>query len=172
MGRSDNDCFRINHFSFLAMPIIFAIILALIIVTVVHLFNKVLPFRVCPACAGVSMTWFITSLAVWLGWLNFSEYQLVIAILMGGTAVGIAGQAEKKFPRFADNIFSFKIPIIFSGFLLAYWGVSRITLGSLFGEAVVLTIAAYIFFIRKGKVNNFGASKTIKKLKKEMEKCC
>src|SRR3989344_5288225 len=136
MERGDNDCFRINYFSFLAMPIIFAVILALIIVTIVHLFNKVLPFRVCPACAGVSLAWFLISFAVWLGWLNFSEYQLVIAILMGGTAVGIASQAEKKFPNFADNIFSFKIPIIFGGFLLAYWGVSRITLESILTETV------------------------------------
>ena len=154
------------------MPIVFAVILTLIIVTIVHLFNKILPFRVCPACAGVSLAWFLISFAVWLGWLPFSEYQLVIAILMGGTTVGIASQAEKKFPDFADNIFLFKIPIIFGGFLLAYWGVSSVTLGSLFGEAVILTIAAYVFFIRKGKVNNFGASKTIKKLEKEMEKCC
>ncbi len=154
------------------MPIIFALTVALIITVVFHFLNKILLFRVCPACAGISLAWFFISFAVWLGWLPFSEYQLVIAVLMGGTAVGIASQAEKKFPDFVDNIFLFKIPIIFGGFLLAYWSLSRITLGSLFGEAVVLTIAAYIFFIRKGKINNFKASKTIKKLEKEMEKCC
>lgn len=154
------------------MPIIFTLTFALTLTIAVYFLNKVLPFRVCPACAGVSTAWFLISFAIWLGWLNFLQYQLVIAILMGGTAVGLASQAEKKFPKFADNIFLFKIPIIFGGFLFAYWGIKRITLGSLLSEAVILTIAAYIFFIRKNKVNNFKASKTADKLKEEMEKCC
>lgn len=155
------------------MPIIFSLTLALIVAVAVFLVNKVLPFRVCPVCAGVSMSWFLISFAVWLGWLLFSQYQLVIAILMGGTAIGIANQAEKKFPNFADNIFLFKIPIIFGGFLLAYWSVARITLGSLLGEAIVLIIIAYIFFVRKNKVINLGANKkTVEKLKEDMEKCC
>ncbi|MBI2446488.1 MAG: hypothetical protein HYV51_01550 [Parcubacteria group bacterium] len=154
------------------MPIVFAVILALIIVVIFYIFNKILPFRVCPVCAGVSLAWFIISLAVLLGWLPFLEYQLVIAILMGGTAAGIVNQAEKKFPKFADNIFLFKIPIIFSGFILAYWGVSRITPGSLLVEAVILTFAAYIFFIKKSEINNSRTNKNIEKLKKDMEKCC
>lgn len=154
------------------MPIIFALTSALTISIVINFLNRVLPFRVCPVCAGVSTAWFLISFLVWLNWLNFLEYQLVIAILMGGTAVGVANQAEKKFPKFADNIFLFKIPIIFGGFLLAYWGASRVTTGSLLTEAIVLTIAAYIFFIRKNKANNFRASKIVDKLKEEMEKCC
>ncbi|MDO8574921.1 MAG: hypothetical protein Q7R61_01460 [bacterium] len=154
------------------MSIIFTLTFALTLTIAIHFLNKILPFRVCPACVGVSMTWFLISFAVWLGWLNFLEYQLAIAILMGGTAVGIASQAEKKFPKFADNIFLFKIPIIFGGFLLAYWGVSRVTLNSLLSEAVVLTVAAYVLFIRKSKVNNFMTSKTVDKLKEKMEKCC
>ncbi|OGD25563.1 hypothetical protein A2819_01370 [Candidatus Azambacteria bacterium RIFCSPHIGHO2_01_FULL_40_24] len=154
------------------MPIVFAVISALIIIVIVYIFNKILSFRVCPVCAGVSMTWFIISLAVGLGWLPFLQYQLVIAILMGGTAVGIASQAEKKFPKFADKIFLFKTPIIFGGFLLAYWGVSRITLGSILIEALVLIFAAYVFFIRKSKINDSGTNENIEKLKKDMEECC
>ncbi len=155
------------------MPIIFTLTFALILTIAVHLINKVLPFRVCPACAGVSTAWFLISFAVWLGWLNFLQYQLAIAILMGGTAVGIASQAEKKFPKFADNIFLFKIPIIFGGFLLAYWGIRRVTLGSLLIEAIVLVAAVYVFFVRKNKVVNLGTNKkTVEKLKEDMEKCC
>lgn len=155
------------------MPIIFALTLALTISIVIHFLNKISPFRVCPVCAGVSMTWFLISFLVWLNWLNFLEYQLVIAILMGGTAVGIGYQAEKKFPQFANNIFFFKVPIIFGGFLLAYWGTSHITISLLLIEAIVLITVAYILFINKNKINNFRANKKIvEKLKEEMEKCC
>lgn len=157
------------------MPITFTLTLALTITIVVYLLNKILPFRVCPVCAGVSMSWFLISFAVWLGLLPFSQYQLIIAILMGGTTVGIANQAEKKFPKFADNIFLFKIPIIFGGFLLAYWGVSRVTAGSLLTEAIILATAAYALFAQRN--NSYGDSglknkKTIEKLEEEMEKCC
>ena len=154
------------------MPIIFALFLALIVATVIYFLNKILPFSICPVCAGVSMAWCLISLAVWLDWLLFSQYQLAIVILMGGTAVGIASQAEKKFPRLADNIFLFKIPIICGGFLLAYWSAKQITLGSLLSEAVILTAAAYVFFVRKNKVNDFKMNKAVEKIKEKMKECC
>jgi hypothetical protein len=76
---------------------IIAIISILIIVFAVWLINKKLPIKICPICAGVSLTWLWMLLGMGYGMLSIEKYQLVTAILMGGSVVGITNKLEEKY---------------------------------------------------------------------------
>lgn len=76
--------------------------------------NRILPFSICPICAGVSGTW------VWLLLAHFTDYQIdltIPALLLGGTVVGIMSKLEKLIePKF---VLVWKTIFVTAGFLAA-----------------------------------------------------
>ncbi|OGI66227.1 hypothetical protein A3A95_02190 [Candidatus Nomurabacteria bacterium RIFCSPLOWO2_01_FULL_39_18] len=74
-----------------------AIISILLIVSVIWFVNKKLSIKICPICAGVSLTWLWMLLGMGYGLLSVEKYQLVTAVLMGGSVVGITNKLEEKY---------------------------------------------------------------------------
>lgn len=162
---------------------LFALILILIIAGSVRLLNRYLPFEICPLCAGVSSAWIALTAGGILGIVPLAKYNLIIGILLGGTAVGVAYQAEKTFVWFRRNHLVFKIAFVLPGFLLAYWLASSPTFPKLILEITLLLVLGYLFFVsptargesrfqRKAQVNQGRRSKMLKEIEKKLEKCC
>ncbi|MDP2664447.1 MAG: hypothetical protein Q8O97_00530 [bacterium] len=93
------------------------VIVSIAVITgAVWLVGKVLPFKVCPICAGVSGTWLWMLVALFLGY----EIDLVIAaMLLGGSVVGIAYQLEKRLPA-GHSPLLWKALFVPAGFVVAY----------------------------------------------------
>ena len=143
--------------------IIIALATIVIITGAAWLARKALKIMVCPICAGVSGTWILILLGRNTGWL-MGDWNTVLALLMGGSVVGIAYQLEKKMIR---AIF---IPI---GFLAAYaliisWWLVFVLSGSFLG------LLYWVFSRRRADKVHHAAQHgdKIEDLKKQMEKCC
>ena len=74
---------------------ILAILSVLIITLVVWFVNKLLPFKICPVCAGVMLTWIWMFFGMWFGLLSVSQYEIPTAILMGASIGGIVTELKK-----------------------------------------------------------------------------
>jgi len=133
---------------------------------VVWWLNRILPFNICPICAGVSGTWIWMLIALFMGYaVDFA----LIALLMGGSVVGIAYQLEKKIPTSsAGRAPAFKIFFIPVGFIAAYsvlgeqWGIA---LGALI---VLVFVMAFMMMRRMSNPNNAE----VEELKEKMKNCC
>ena len=79
---------------------IIAIISILILTSAIWVLNKKLPIKICPVCAGVSLTWLWMLLGMGYGLLSIEKYQFITAILMGGSVVGITNKLEEKYKTF------------------------------------------------------------------------
>lgn len=138
----------------------------LVIALLIWLANKLLPFAICPICAGVFLTW--------LGLIGarFAGYDIdpiVPAILMGGSVVGIAYQLDKKFSALSSEARMFwKMLSMPAGFVAVYallmeqWVVLAIAFVFLIVISVALALCAQAR-IRSGKVSS---------LERAMEECC
>src|SRR3989344_961755 len=114
--------------------------------------NRFLPFRVCPICAGVSLTW------IWLVTGYFLGYQidlLIPALFMGGSVVGISQQLDKKL----------KIIFISLGFIVAYSILSENWVTLLVFLAIILLIL-FLFNNKNKKLNSN------KELEEKIKNCC
>lgn len=125
--------------------------------------NRVLPFTVCPICAGVFLTW------VWLVGAHIAGYQInlaVPALLMGGTVVGVAYQLEKRFRNIsAGRLLLWKILFIPSGFIAAY---------GILEQAATMFLIAAAFLLLASLLLSDNANKRGEAagLEKKMEDCC
>ena len=151
------------------MLIVITITSILGVTIVVWLANRILPFQVCPICAGVFGTWVGLLAAYFLGY----PIDLVVpALLMGGSVVGVAYQLEKKLlveptdwrtPLFWKTIF---IP---AGFVAAY-SILIQWWGTFFVVYIFLLLVSFVFLSpRKQNAVHTG---TVEELKKKMEDCC
>ncbi len=143
-----------------------AIISILAITGLVWLLNRILPFKICPICAGVSGTWLWMIAAKFLGY----EIDLVIpAMLMGGSVVGIAYQVEK---RLSDNYspLLWKTLFIPVGFVAVYGVISSRWL--LFTVAASILILMVLIFMRRQNSSAVKNEEAIEELKKKMKNCC
>jgi len=134
------------------------------IATLIWFANRILPFTVCPICAGVFLTW------VWLIGAHIAGYQInlvVPALLMGGSVVGIAYQLEKKFKNLSvGRILLWKILFIPTGFVAAYGILEQL-------PAVFLIAAVFLLLVSLLLVGNANArNETATGLEKKMEDCC
>ena len=108
------------------MEIVIAITSIFVITAVIWLLNKLLPYQLCPICAGVSGTW------LWMLTARLLGYEIdmrIPAMLMGGSVVGIAYQIEKRLPINHSPLLwkTLFIPVGFVatyGILSAWWSVS------------------------------------------------
>lgn len=155
------------------MELIAVLISILAITGLIHYLNRFWPFKVCPVCIGVSGAWLGLSAMILSGRLLIADYQLLIAMLMGGSVVGIAYQGEKRFLWAQESIFRFKVPATIIGLVLAYWALRNLS-WLVFGvELAVLGILAYVFFIKPAvKPLPPQEAKRVAELEKQMEKCC
>ncbi|HEY4497320.1 MAG TPA: hypothetical protein VJC20_00985 [Candidatus Paceibacterota bacterium] len=101
------------------MEIFIATISILVITGVGQLFNRILPFRVCLICAGVSGTWLWIITGINSGWLEADGWLLIAAIAMGGSVVGVAYQFEKRLHPHRSTLL-WKMIFIPAGFAAAY----------------------------------------------------
>jgi len=170
------------------MAIIAVTISILVITGIVRLLNKVLPFRICPVCAGVSLTWLWLFVGVATNNLPITNYQLLLGILMGGSVVGIAYQVDKKLPL-GRSLLLWKTIFIPLGFIAVYSVIGFAW--EIFLGAIILMMLTALFFMRSKTpvalevetaevlVEAESSIKTKRKrskkaeeLEKKMEECC
>jgi hypothetical protein len=156
------------------MEIIYITISILVITFLAWVANKFLPFKVCPICAGVSLTWLWILVGILLDALPVTSYQLLVSILMGGTVVGIAYQGEKSMNIASKNFLKFRTAIIVPGFILVYFALANVSWLTLIIEAAVLTVVTYLFFILPSdKAISLPTDKRkVAELEEKMKECC
>ena len=127
--------------------------------------TRTLPFRVCPICVGVAGTW------LWMLGVRFAGFApdaSMLAILLGGSVVGIAYQLEKHLPQGRSPLL-WKTLFLPMGFVAAY-GVAapHWSLLAMAVAALLLLMAAF-FAPRRHSEKNSAA---VEKLERDMKKCC
>ncbi|MBI4119274.1 MAG: hypothetical protein HY456_00315 [Parcubacteria group bacterium] len=154
------------------MFIVIATISILAITGLVRLLNRILPFKICPICAGVAGTW------LWMLTAKFLGYEIdpvIPAMLMGGSVVGIAYQIEKR-PAFAKasagKLLLWKTLFIPMGFIavysavLSWWLVFIATVTIL----IILTLKFKEVVAPSGRASLHEMRR--EELEKKMEDCC
>jgi len=131
--------------------------------------------KICPICALVSVTWIILLAARYFGY-NVNES--LIALLMGGSAVGIsyvlAGKIGSESARSGLSAKSWKlvsIPIAF----LAAWQLLHYHLGW-FALAVLAYVLIFRAFkglaLRDPKGEALGPGSKVSQIERELDNCC
>ncbi len=132
----------------------------------VWLLNRILPFKICPICAGVSGTWLWMIAAKFLGY----EIDLVIpAMLMGGSVVGIAYQVEKRLPDGLSPLL-WKTLFIPAGFIAVYSIIT--SWWALFIAGTIILIITVLIFTKKPRTSTVKNDEAVEELKKKMKNCC
>src|SRR3989304_3160450 len=145
-----------------------AIVSILIITLAVWLVNKKLPFKICPICAGVALTWLWLLIGMLAGNLSATSYQLPIAILMGGTVVGLMSKLEKFIkPNFG---LLWKTVFVISGFSAFYSLITNKWL--FFTIAAFLALVATFSFKKRRIESEKEKTEQAKELEEKMKKCC
>jgi len=132
------------------------------------LVNKLLSFKICPICAGVFLTWIWLLIGMKLNLLLTTNYQLLTAILMGGTVVGSTFKLEQFIkPKF---ILIWKTIFVILGFLAVYGLLSSAWI--VFIIALVLAVlTTLVFKIKKGSEKKPESEQT-RILEEKMKNCC
>ncbi len=148
------------------MTLVTAIISIFAIFGAVWLLNKIMPFKICPVCAGVAGTW------LWMLTGKFFGYTVdtvVLTLLMGGSVVGIAYQIEKHIPTTRSPVF-FKLLFIPIGLIAADSLIAfRWTH---FLVALLAMLVVSLEFLNHPKPHSQTESKKVEELKKRMQNCC
>ncbi|MBI2064000.1 MAG: hypothetical protein HYT65_03360 [Candidatus Yanofskybacteria bacterium] len=148
-----------------------AIILIAIISGTFIILNWFLPFKICPICAGVSGSWLILTAGIVFGqWPG--DYKLPIAMLMGGTVVGIAFQGEAKFGWAKKSIYTWKAPVIIFGMPVAFWLLKNMSPTIFVAEVISSVLLIYVFFIKSSRSGDRVDSGHVTELEKKMKNCC
>ena len=114
-------------------------------------------YSICPLCVIISGVWLLMSALVAWRVVSIAIFQLPIALLMGGTVVGIAFKNQ-----------NYKKLIIAVGMPIAYLLITYLTKTVVAVEFVVMIAVAYLLFIKNGSAD----TKRIGDLEKKMEQCC
>ncbi len=127
--------------------------------------GKSRPCSVCPICVGVAGTW------LWMLAARFAGFAIdasMLAILLGGSVVGIAYQLEKHLPQGRSELL-WKTLFLPIGFMAAYglavphWSLLALAV------AALLLLTAVFFVPRRHAEKNSAA---VEKLERAMKKCC
>lgn len=117
--------------------------------------------EICPICAAVSGIWLILTALVLSGYLNSEIFLPLIALLMGGSVVGIAYQFEKR-----------RMLIIGAGMLLAFLALRNLGLKVFILELAALVVLAYFLFARQNGAIRQGDKRARELLEEKMKQCC
>lgn len=137
----------------------------LLITAGVYLFNRITKWNICPICAGVSGTWL---------WMFASFYSrsivdpFIIAILMGGSVVGIMYMLDNRIPE-GKNKLVFKTLFFLAGFSVVYFAIN---LELLKMAASIIVGALVSFYFLTSQLPHKDKSPRVAELEKKMEKCC
>ncbi len=148
------------------MTIILITTLSILAITgLAWLARKILPFPICPICVGIAATW-IWMLAGRLAGLEFDNAML--AILLGGSVVGMGDQLEKHLP-------AGRLPLLWKMLFMPIGFVAAYGLVTAHWSMVAMTVAALllltaVFFVPWSKSEKNNA--VVEKLKEDMKKCC
>ncbi len=148
------------------MTIIIASIL--LITLIAWVLNKKLSINICPICVGVFLTWVGIFVASVFNILSSSFYQLPIAILMGGTVVGLMYKLEKHIK--IKFILIWKIIFVIIGFFIVYNLVIRDWLASIIGIFLITTIT--FLFKKIIQTKSLKRLESLKDIKEKMKNCC
>ncbi len=150
-----------------------ASILALTAVMVGINATRVLPWGICPICAGVSGTWLWMLLGMFTGKLPITNYQLPVAILMGGSIVGIAYQLEDRV-RHGRSAFAWKVSFMTIGFALVMGVLMRQWSVAVVASTVEFWVVWWFLFpgMHATKVGEAEQAKRMATIEEKMEKCC
>lgn len=151
------------------VALLIALISIGVITTLTWFLNErsLLPIKVCSVCAGTAGTWIWLLVAVTFGWLPFMSSMPVIAILMGGSVVGIAYQGEKYLKPGRSSLLwkALFIPLGFG----TVWSVTEFAFGFvILGVLVLLAIAGFFLELPLMK----GDVARAERLEKNMKDCC
>lgn len=150
------------------MLIVITTISILAITCLVLLANRILPFKICPICVGVSGTWLWILFGIYIGLLEAESWKLVAAIAMGGSVVGIAYQIEKRLPP-NRSLLLWKMLFIPAGFAAAY-GILSYRRDTFFAAVIFLVILT-LYFIEKPR-RRPSNEKKLEELENKMKQCC
>ena len=148
------------------------------ITALAHFAKRILPFKVCPICAGVFLTW---SGLLGAHFLGYRIDLIVPALLMGGSVVGVAYQLaplearpltglEKRSRNIpAERLLLWKVLFIPAGFVAAYSLLAQLWTALLFAAAFLLLVS-FLFLSESGKTESH--KETAKEIEKKMKDCC
>jgi len=148
------------------MTVILITVLSILAITgLAWLAGKVLPFSICPICVGIAGTWLWMLTAQLAG---FAVDAVMLAILMGGSVVGIGDQLEKHLPPGRSPLL-WKTLFLTTGFVAAY-GLAAALWNVMASAIIALLLLTAKFFIPRRQPDNNNA--VVEKLKEAMKKCC
>ena len=151
-------------------PLLVSSILIVGFTALTYFFNRITHWKICVICAGVSLAWITLNALILSGLLAPSFYLLVIAMLMGGTVVGIAFQGEKRF-KWAKNLFYWKAPVVIIGFIIAYLLLVNISWTTFIIELILLGFLTYLLFFQpSGGKSSQGEA--VSELEEKLKDCC
>ncbi len=128
-----------------------------------------LPLNLCAICFGVSATWVWISAAALKGVVDLEAYRLPLAMLLGGSAVGIAYQGEYRFTVSTKYPLLWKTAVISAGLILAFWYLNNLSLKTWVLMVGILGVLGYLYFVRKpGTTEN----PTVAYLEEKLKRCC
>jgi hypothetical protein len=149
------------------MSILIAVVSILAVSAAVWLINRILPFIVCPICAGVFLTW--TGL-IGAHFMGYRIDLIVPALLMGGSVVGIAYQLEKKFNSLSsDALLLRKALFIPAGFVAAYAVLEQLWTMFFFAAAFLSLIS--LAFSSSSRMSG-SRRETVGGIERRMKDCC
>lgn len=148
------------------MTLILALTSIVVIAILAWGVRRISGIAICPICGGVAGTWLLILV---LRALAIETDPAIVAMLIGGSAVGMAYQVAKRIPedRAPGLWLAIAVPL---GFAAAY-GVAYAEWPLAAAGVVGYGITAWVF----RSVNTQGQSKkspAVERLKKEMEQCC
>jgi hypothetical protein len=127
--------------------------------------RKRLPFSVCPVCLGVGGTW------LWMVAARFGGLAVdpaMLAVLLGGSAVGIAQALERRLPPGRSPML-WKALFVPAGFVAAYGLAVPHWLALAAGLAALALLALAFLAPRR----DAGAdSAAVESIEEQMKRCC
>ena len=129
---------------------------------IIHLIRQFMTTRlkICWVCVTISGLWFVMSVLVAWRIVPFEVLQFPIALLMGGSVVGIAYQR---------HLLRWKVATIAIGMPIALAFITNLTKITVFIELILLLIIAYKLFVHS---NNNGSKEHAHELEEQMKQCC
>lgn len=126
--------------------------------------------KICPICAIVSLVWLVLSVGVAWGYIAGDNYIVLIAMLMGGSVVGIAFTGEKRCGWAAKHPQLWKMLAVIIGMPIIYFALVNLSKTVVVWEIIVLIIIAYLFFVAPSKRGE--TSEKVREIEEQMKQCC
>ena len=125
---------------------------------------EIFRIRVCPICTAVAGTWLLMLLLRALGYPISTP---VLAMLMGGSVVGIAYQLEKKLRIHESALLVWKSLFMSVGFAVMYAVLEQQWLVAALGGLFLVVISKAVFLREK-----IASEESVSEIEKKLKQCC